>query len=449
LSEATVIRVGQLVGATEVVLGSFVAEGGDLVVKARTVRLDTGRTSEEVSERGRLEALFKVFDSLASRLPGGGVGARAQSATHEPLPVFENYVKGLLAESAAGQVRFLEAALKLDPRYDQARLALWQVYTSEGDHARAAAAALAVPAGSPVSRRARFLAALSRIRNRQYDEAFRSLKALHEEAPAPALLNDLGVIQLRRGATPQTGRATYFFTKAAEAEVEDPDYAFNVGYAYWFEKDPQASVYWLKEAVRRNPADGDAHYVIGVALQSTGAQVEAEREKELARQLDSKYREWERRLTPGADPVPKGLERLREELDTPHLSLVDTTVGPGERRDQRELAAFYLQRARRLYDQHQDAEAVGELNRSLYVSPYQAQAHLLLGRIHLRNARLPEAIEAFKIAVWSQESVEAHVALAEAYLQARELLLAQTEADKALTLDPDSKEARAVRARIK
>ena len=152
---------------------------------------------------------------------------------------------------------------------------------------------------------------------KQYDEAFEGLKALLDEAAAAALYNNLGVVQLRRGATPQTGRATYFFNQAAEAEPEDPDYAFNLGYAYWFERDPQAAVYWLKEAVRRNPADGDAHYVIGVALQSTGAQVEAEREKELARQLSSKYREWERRPPPAGEPVPRGLERAARRTGHP------------------------------------------------------------------------------------------------------------------------------------
>ena len=458
LSEATVIRVGQLVGASEVVLGGFAAEGPDLVVRARTVLLDTGRLTEEVAERGRLEGLFSVYDRLAARLAGphdaaerAAAGRRApaaRAAAREPLPVFENYIKGLLAESPAGQVRFLEGALKLDPRYDAARIALWQVYTAQGDHARAASATTAVPAGSTLSRRARFLGALSRIRLKQYDEAFQGLKALLDEAPAPAVYNNLGVVQLRRGSTPQSGRATYYFNHAAEAERDDPDYAFNLGYAYWFERDPQAVVYWLKEAVRRNPADGDAHYVSGVALQSTGATVEAEREKELARQLDSKYREWERRQPPG-DPVPRGLERLREELDTARLSLVDRTVGPGERKDQQELAKFHLERGRRLYQQRQDREAIDELNRSLYISPYQAEAHLMLGRIHLRNGRLQEAIDVLKISVWCQETVAGHVALAEAYLQAKDRLLAQTHADKALTLDPDSNEARAVRAQIK
>lgn len=451
LTEATVIRVGQLVGATRVVLGRFAVDGGQLVVTARSVRLDTGRVSEEVVERGPLQALLQVYEAVARRLAASVVPASSVRAPAggERLPVFENYIKGLLAETPASQIRFLEAALKLDPRYDAARVALWQVYTARGDHGRAATAALAVPAGSPLSRRARFLAALSRINLRQYDEAYQGLKALLDEAPASAVFNNLGVVQIRRGATPQTGRATYFFNHATEAEPDNPDFAFNLGYAYWFERDTQAAIYWLKEAVRRNPADGDAHYVLGAALQFTGANAEAEREKELARQLSSKYREWERRLAPGGEPVPRGLERVREELERSRLSLVDTTLGPGERKDQQDLAAFHLDRARRLYQQGQDGEAIDELNRSLYNLPYQAEAHLMLGRIHLRNARLREATEALKVSLWCQETVAAHVALAEAYLQAKDLLQAQTEADKALTLDPDSPEARAVRGRIK
>ena len=185
-------------------------------------------------------------------------------------------------------------------------------------------------ANSPAFRRSRFLAALSKIRLRQYDEAFTLLKALLDESPTAAIYNNLGVVQARRGATPQTGRATYYFTKAAEADPDDPDYAFNVGYAYWFERDPQAAVYWLKEAVRRHPADGDAHYVLAAALAATGASVEAAREKELARQLSSTYEEWERRPNASEEPVPRGLERLRDEMDAPRLGPVDTTLAPAE-----------------------------------------------------------------------------------------------------------------------
>ena len=39
---------------------------------------------------------------------------------------------------------------------------------------------------------------------------------------------DLGVIQLLRGSTPQTGLPAYYFAKAAEADHDDPDYFFNL-----------------------------------------------------------------------------------------------------------------------------------------------------------------------------------------------------------------------------
>jgi predicted Zn-dependent protease len=305
-----------------------------------------------------------------------------------------------------------------------------------------------VPASSPAYRQSRFLAALSRIRLRQYDEAYTALKALLDQAPSAALYNNIGVVQARRGATPQTGRATYYFTKAAEGDPEDPDYAFNVGYAYWFERDPQAAVYWLKEAVRRNPADGDAHYVLAAALASTGAPVEAARETELARQLSSTYEEWERRPNAAAEPVPRGLERIREEMDTTRLALVDSVLAPAEQQDQRDLAAFHAERGRRMYEQQDDQAAVAEFRRSLYLSPYQPGVQLLLGRIYLRNGRAAEAIQALKISIWSQETAAAHAVLGEAYLQAKDIAKARAELQTALRLDPQDADARQLAAKL-
>ena len=40
--------------------------------------------------------------------------------------------------------------------------------------------------------------------------------------------------------------------------------------AHWVARDPQAATYWLREAVRRNPADGDAHFVLGASLAAGG-----------------------------------------------------------------------------------------------------------------------------------------------------------------------------------
>jgi tetratricopeptide (TPR) repeat protein len=59
-----------------------------------------------------------------------------------------------------------------------------------------------------------------------------------------------------------------------------------------------------------------------------------------------------------------------------------------------------------------------------------------------------EAIDAFKIALWSTETAEGHAVLGEAYRQAKDLDAARTEAGRALVLDPSSVEAKELLARI-
>ena len=447
LTDATVIRVGQLVGAAQVVVGSLEFADDTLVVHARSITLDSGRVDATADERGPLVDLFPLFDRIAGRIsPGSPRTADAEKREHPSLAVFEDYVKGLLADSPATAANYLNNALKLQPSFDRARLALWEVYTDAGEYKNALEAVSPITDPSPLARRARFLTGESQLALKKYDEAFATFKALVEVQPLAAALNNLGVVQVRRGGTAQGGAATYYFNKAAETDPADPDYFFNLGYAYWLDHDTQAAIYWLREAVRRAPADGDAHYVLGAALSAAGNSLEANRERELARRLSSTYEQWERR--PAGESVPKGLERVKTGVELPHGRRVDETITASEQQNQQELARFYLDRGRRLFEQEKDREALAELNRALYLSPYEAEAHLLVGRIHLRGGQLREAIDALKISLWSQETVDAHVSLAEAYLADKNSDGARAEVDRALTMDPRSEAARRLRDRI-
>jgi tetratricopeptide (TPR) repeat protein len=443
LSDATVIRIGQLVGASEVVTGTLQLDGDALVVHARGIALESGRVSSDVIERGPMPQMFQTFERVARRIAPSSTASEDSDRQQPPLAVFESYIKGLLAETPAIAISYLDSVLKALPTFDRARVALWDIYSEQGDHAMALAAVLPVPPGSSWSRRAGFLAALSYLALNRFDEAFTGFKALADTPPAAMALNNIGVVQIRRGATLQTGQPTYYFNKAAEADPDDPDYFFNLGYAYWLARDPQAATYWLREAVRRNPADGDAHFVLGASLAAGGSSTEASRERELARRLSSKYEQWERR--PPADAVPRGLERVKDGVDLPHARQVEAALATS---DQRELAQFHLDRGRRLFQQENDREAIAELNRALFLSPYEAEAHLLVGRIHLRNSRVREAIDAFKISIWSLETAQAHVALGEAYLQAKDPEAARTEAERAIMLDSSSDDAKRLLGRI-
>jgi len=414
--------------------------------RARAIALDTGRVTRDTTVRGALQDLFTSFEKIAREIHPSAKATADVERGHPALPVFEAFIKGLLAETPATAVNYLESALKQQPAFDRARVALWDVYTEQGDFARALDAVAPVPQSSPYARRARFRSGLSQVSLKKYDDAFATFKALADVDPTPTVLNNLGVVQLRRGASRETGLPTYFFTKAASADPDDADYFFNLGYAYWLERDPQAAIYWLREAVRRNPTDGDAHFVLGAALGAGGTSAEAAREKELAKRLSSTYEQWDKR--PAADAVPKGLERLKNEVELPHARAIDAQLTRSEQRDQQELARFYLDRATRLYQQENDREAAKDIDRALYLSPYLADAHVLLGRIHLRNGRVREAIDALKIAVWSSETAEAHAILGEAFRQANDVTSARAEAQRALALDPRSRDAQQLLARL-
>lgn len=402
LSHATVIRVGQVVGAATVVVGAFTLEGDTLVVRARTIRLDTGRMSSELVERGPLTDLLRIYGRIARRIvPDSPVIPEQVERAYPPLPAFEQYIKGLLAEAPEAQIAFLSQAVRLSATFQRPRIALWEVHTEQGEHAEALAAVRQVPADHALGRQARFLAGVSMLHLGQHQAAFEAFGALHREAPDPAILNNLGVAQLRRSESAYPGgRPVSYFGEAVTLDGSDPDLFFNLGYAYWLDRDPQGAVYWLREGVRRNPADDAAHYVLGVALQASGNATEAAREKELARRLSSTYAEWEAKQ-PGFNAVPRGLERIKLEIDLPAALRVDAAVVAAEQRDQRAVADFHLERGRRLYEAGRDEEAIGELRRTIFLAPYDSEAHVLLGRIYLRSGREQDAIDALTIAVWS------------------------------------------------
>jgi tetratricopeptide (TPR) repeat protein len=357
-------------------------------------------------------------------------------------------VKGVIAENPATQASFLKDAVRLSPDFQRARLSLWNVYTEQSEHQQALDSVRQVPGDHPLSRQARFLAAISLMNLGRNADAFAALTDLNREKADAALLNDMGIAQLRRPAGSSAGAAAdSFFTQAIAASPNDPDLSFNLGYAYWLARNTPDAVTWLREAVRRNPVDDGAHYVLGVALQASGNAAEGQREKDLAKRLSSTYAEWEAKQ-PGANAVPAKLERVKMALDAASSPSVEDVIVAAGQRDQRELAAFHLDSGRRLFLAERDAEAIAELRRAIYLSPYEREAHLLLGRLYLRAGRVQDAIDALKISIWSDDQIDAHLALAEAYTQARNVAAARSELQGVLNRDPANADARLMLDRL-
>ena len=119
--------------------------------------------------------------------------------------------------------------------------------------------------------------------------------------------------------------------------------------------------------------------MLAAALDSSGSTVEAARERELASSSQRLHPDVATR----PDRLPRGLERVRQDMEPARGSLIDQAITTSAQRDQRELAQFHLERGRRLYEAEQDREATAELRRAVFLSPYEAEAQMLLGRIQL------------------------------------------------------------------
>jgi Tfp pilus assembly protein PilF len=447
LTRATMIRVADIFGASEIVFGE-VRLGANLSVRARMVAVGAGRQMPDVTAEADLPHLFEMFTSVTEGLARST--GRMRPATRAPaaevsVEVFENYMKGLVATAPAAQRRFLETALSEAPHDGRILTALWSVYSAAGDHEKALAAASSEPADAPLSRKARFAAALSLIELKRFDGAHKALLALQSARPAAAVANALGIAQLQRGSFTGADGAVAHFTRAAEQEAGNTDFLFNTGYAHALAGDAASALFWLREAVRFDAAYADAHLVMSAVLMRSGKTVEARREFDLARLLG-----------PTTDPaalslsadVPARLERTVMTLDAPPIALVTAAIANPAQRDHQATAMFHLDRARKLVEAQNDREAINELRRTIYLAPYEDEPHLLLGKVYRRTGRLEDAINEYKIAIWARETVAARVALGEALLDAGDRNAAKAEATRALQLAPNSAEARALMARI-
>ncbi|MCC7043377.1 MAG: tetratricopeptide repeat protein [Acidobacteria bacterium] len=443
LTRATTIRVGELIGASEVVFGE-VRLGERLEIRARLVRLSTGNELAAVEHQGALPDIFQVFDVVSERIAGQTGRFRPARPAPPPLALetFESYLKGLVAVTPAAQQRFLETAVRQAPHDPRILMALWDVYTVQGDHERALASANAVTPDAGAYRQARFAVALSMLELRRFDGAWQALTTIYNSERAAAVSSLLGVVQLRRGTPPAGNTPATYFRRAVDEHPEHTDYIFNLGYAHALAGNAAEALTWLREVVRFDAADGDAHRVMSALLAAAGRTTEAQRELELARLLGGTADEAATFVL--SPQVPQGLERIPAVADLSSAAVLRTVVGAPAQRDQEATARFHLTNARTLLGEGRDREAISELRRAIYLSPYEEEPHRLLGGVHQRAGRLAEAVEAFTVALWCRETAEGRVALGAALLESGQREAAQREAARALVLDPGSAEARAL-----
>src|SRR5262245_14047380 len=129
-SRATQLKIGWEIGADKIIVGRFSGTADDFKISAHAVDMELSRASEEVTVRGKLQDIMSLTAELGAKMNMGG-----PTTVSHPQSAFENYVRGLLSPDPMKQVSFLETAIRQDPEYVPAVLALGHVYHLERDFA--------------------------------------------------------------------------------------------------------------------------------------------------------------------------------------------------------------------------------------------------------------------------------------------------------------------------
>ena len=126
--------------------------GDDVVVRARAIVLESAKVEADVNERGPLPELFATFERVARRVAPASDADACRGRTHPSAGCrVRELHQGAARGNAGTAVNYLDAALKADPAFDRARIALWEVYDEQGEHARALAAVNGVKPDSPLA----------------------------------------------------------------------------------------------------------------------------------------------------------------------------------------------------------------------------------------------------------------------------------------------------------
>lgn len=136
----TAARIGKLVGARYVVLGTFIDFYGDFRVDVRLVNSETSEIIKTESERMQRDHLFDIIRSLAGRLMrGANLPALQRQASEQrhsrqvPTEALTYYSRALLYQDRGQKERAVEMfnrALAIFPDYAEAQEGLQRVQRS-------------------------------------------------------------------------------------------------------------------------------------------------------------------------------------------------------------------------------------------------------------------------------------------------------------------------------
>ncbi|HSY04051.1 MAG TPA: tetratricopeptide repeat protein [Acidobacteriaceae bacterium] len=259
-SRATAIRIAQTLDADYVIFGSYSLANNQLTADAQVLDVSGLRLGTAVDQKGDPDHLLDALNSLAWQVtrqldPKYAVEEPTFLAADRNLheDAFQDYIQGLVAESPAQQIQHLRDAVRLDPGFASAWLALGRAYFTNQDFEQAAATLGRLPKNDPNALQADFYRGLACFYTGNYREAEDAFAFVSMRLPLPEVVNNQGVAASRRGKD-----AAALFQQAIVADPRDADYHFNLAVALTHRNDTAGALKELDETLKLRPQDAEA-----------------------------------------------------------------------------------------------------------------------------------------------------------------------------------------------
>ena len=423
-SRATLYRIATQLDADFILLGSYSCDGQSLTARAEVLDMKALRLLPEQSESAPLNQFMTIQTALAwdvlRQMRPKFSESRQQFLQRAPsvrLDVFENFIRGVMAATSADKVRYLKAAIGIDPNYSEAKLLLGKTYFAARDYEQASASLAKFPSDDPGFAQASFYLGLAEFHLGHFDRASAAFKATAERVPLTEVLNNIGAAESRRGRR----TAADYFQKAVKADPSDPDYHFNLAVALYRAGDAPAAQRQINETLRLRPSDAEARQFADAILGSASPSVPLSRIKQ--NYDESSYRQ------------------LSLELE----NAIEESIGKAKPAAQ---ASLHLERARQLLANGAAGEAETQFRASLAQDAGNPDALAGLSHALLMENNFAEARRQAQKAIAIEPSSEAYLVLARASLHEHDRIAANQNLQKALSVGPADEDTRAVAQEI-
>jgi len=434
-SRASAIRLAQTLDADYVIVGSFSTTGTRFRASAQVLKMDALHMSAPLQEEADISHLLDVLNSLAWGLakqidPQFAVARNTFLAAGASLrtDAFENYIRGLVENDPAEQIRHLKEAVRLDPAFSPALLALGKAYFANQQFDLAATTLGRLPRNDPNAREADFDRGLAYFYIGSYVRAEDAFAFVSKQLPLPEVVNNRGVAASRRGLD-----ATSFFQQAVAADPNDPDYQFNLAIASARKKDTAGALRAIEQTIKLRPQDVEAQ-AFQATLRTAPASTRAA-------------------FDPAASAGSLPLERIKrtfneasfrqaafemEQMEEAHLA----TLPPQKR------AAALTAAGMSFFNQGLILEAEREFHSALAADNANPEAHAGLALVREQGGDTKEARQEATESVNARPNVTAYLVLARLDLQDNQKPEAAADVSSALKLEPQNSAARGLKQQI-